>query len=169
EALKRLTSLDILLADQVPGILYVEGETDLNLLREWARVLGHPIAAYLLKSPLWHSNQGRHPKEARAHFFALKAVKPNIVGVLLLDADNRGLPDRELAAERFSILRWRRYEAESYLVHPSALTRFVAGSSPNLFTTASAEKAKQYLANELPPAVFNNPLAEHDYLASTPA
>lgn len=169
EALKRLTSLDVLLADQVPGILYLEGETDLNLLREWAGILKHPIYGQLSKSPLWHSNQGRHPKEARSHFFALKAVKPNIVGVLLLDGDYRRLPDHELVADRFTILRWRRYEAESYLVHPKALKRFVAGNPPNLFTQESANRGEQYLSNELPPAVFSNPLAEHDYLSATPA
>lgn len=170
EALKRLTSLDVLLADQVPGILYLEGETDLNLLREWARVLGHALYRHLSKSPLWHSNQGRNPREARAHFFALQAVRPDIAGVLLLDGDYRNLPDRELAADKFTILRWRRYEAESYLVHPKVLARFVSQSSPlPLFTAVSAEKGIQFLHNELPPAVFNNPLGEHDYLAATPA
>jgi hypothetical protein len=169
EALKRLTTLDVLLADQVPGILYLEGETDLNLLREWAGILKHPIYEHLSKSPLWHSNQGRHPKEAQAHFFALKAVKPDIRGVLLLDGDYRRLPDRELAADGFSILRWRRYEAESYLVHPKALKRFVAGNRPNLFSQESANRGEQFLSNELPPAVFSNPLGEHDYLAATPA
>jgi hypothetical protein len=169
EALKRLTSLDVLLADQVPGILYVEGETDLNLLRQWAQVLKHPIYEHLSKTPLWHSNQGRNPKEARAHFFALQAVKPDIAGVLLLDGDHRGLPDHELAAQRFTILRWQRYEAESYLVHPKALERFIAGTSPDLFTAASAERGMQFLSNELPPGVFKNPLGEHDYLSATPA
>lgn len=170
EALKRLTSLDVLLADQVPGILYVEGETDLNLLREWARILNHPLYEQISKAPLWHSNQGRNPKEARAHFFALQAVKPNIRSVLLLDGDYRSLPDRELTADKFTILRWRRYEAESYLIHPTALARFISGSLPlPLFSAASAEKGMQFLSNELPPAVFNNPLGEHDYLAATPA
>jgi predicted ATPase len=169
EALKRLTSLDVLLADQAPGILYVEGETDLNLLREWARILNHPVYKHLSKTPLWHSNQGRHPKEARAHFFALQAVKPDITGVLLLDGDYRTLPDRELVAPNFTILRWKRYEAESYLLHPKALLRFVQGSSPNLFTYASAEQGSRFLQDQLPPAVLNNPLGDYDYLAATPA
>ncbi|MFQ5753228.1 MAG: ATP-dependent endonuclease [bacterium] len=85
EALKRLTSLDILLAEQAPGILYVEDESDLNLLREWAEILNHSSSQFLTKNPFWHPNHGRHPKEAQAHFFALKAVKPNTRGILLLD------------------------------------------------------------------------------------
>jgi hypothetical protein len=66
-------------------------------------------------------------------------------------------------------LRWQRYEAESYLVHPAALERFIRGNSPNLFTVASADEGMQFLRNELPPAVFANPLGEHDYLSATPA
>jgi predicted ATPase len=133
EALKRLTSLDILLAEQSPGILYVEGETDLNLLREWARVLEHPAYQFLAE-PFWHSNQGRHPREARSHFFALKAVKPNIRGILI---------DREILTEGLTLLRWKRYEAENYLLHPQALARFVSGPTPDFFTHAGQEYLRE--------------------------
>jgi hypothetical protein len=164
EALKRLTSLDLLLAEQSPGVLYVEGETDLNMLREWARVLEHPAYQFLAE-PFWHSNQGRHPREARAHFFALKAVKPNIHGILILDGDNRQLPDHEVLAEGLTLLRWRRYEAENYLIHPKALARFVGGPTPDLFTHTGLE----YLRERLPPVVYEDPLADDDYLERTPA
>ncbi|MEW6003145.1 MAG: AAA family ATPase [Nitrospirota bacterium] len=169
EALKRLTSLDLLMVEQSSGILYVEGESDVNLLREWARIFEHPASQFFSKNLFWHNNQGRHPREARAHFFALQAVKPNIHGVLILDGDNRQLPDHELLADGLTILRWRRYEAENYLIHPEVLARFVKGATPNLFTMASAEKGLEYLKNQLPPAVYENPLVEHDYLNVTPA
>lgn len=169
EALKRLTSMDLLLVEQAPGVLYVEGETDLNLLREWARVLGHRAHELLSKRPFWHSNEGRHPREARAHFFALQAVKPDVRGFLLLDGYNRRLPDHELLAERLVLARWRRYESENYLIHPDLLARFVRGANPDLFTTAAAEKGLRYLENELPPAVYRTPLGDHDYLDATPA
>lgn len=169
EALKRLTSLDVLNAEQAPGVLYVENETDLNLLREWARVLKHPAYRFLAENPFWHSNQGRDPREARAHFFALKAVKLQIYGVLILDKDNRQLSEHELSADGLTILRWRRYEAENYLVHPEALARFIHGAKPDLFTAASVERGLDYLRNQLPPAVYKEPLGDHDYLKATPA
>jgi len=169
EALKRLTSLDLLMAEQALGVLYVEGETDLNLLREWARVLEHPACLFFAQTPFWHNNQGRHPREARSHFFALQAVKPDIHGVLVLDGDHRQLSEHEVSAEGLIIVRWRRYEAESYLVHPEALARFVRGATPDLFTTCSVEKGLDYLKNQLPPAVYRDPLADHDYLNATPA
>jgi hypothetical protein len=167
EALRRLTSLDISMADQVRSILYVEGENDYALLREWGRVLNHRICLFF-ENPFWRANNGRDPREARAHFFALKAVQPDISGVLLLDGDNRRLPDREFTTDGLHILRWERYEAESYLLHPEALGRFVRGSNPNLWSTTSAEKGIAYLREQLPPAIFKDPSTNHEYLKSTP-
>lgn len=168
EALKHLTSLDLLMAEQFSEILYVESEKDLNLLREWAKILNHPAYEFL-KSPFWHSIQGGNPREAKNHFFALKAKKMDIRGVLLLDADNRGLPDRELAFDGLTILRWRRYESENYLIHPQALNRFVKSFESNLFVRIFPDKGLDYLKNQLPPVVYNDPLAEHEYLNVTPA
>ncbi len=164
EALKRLTNLDLLLAEQSPGVLYVEGETDFNLLREFAHVLRHPTYAFFNKNPFWHSNHGRNPREARAHFFALKATRPKIKGVLLLDGDNRQLPERELATEGLTILRWQRYEIENYLIHPAVLGRFLQTIDQTL-----VDKGQSYLQKQLPPAIYEEPLADHDYLTATPA
>lgn len=164
EALKRLTAMDMLLAEEAAGVLYVEGETDFNLLRTWAEVLGHPLLTWFNGSPLWRDNRGRNPKEARAHFFALSAIKPEIKGYLLLDGDNRNFPNRELSGEGFTIGRWIRYEAESYLVHPDVLLR-LAEKASRLFVDA----ARQYLRDALPGAVFRDPMGDHDYLNNTPA
>lgn len=164
EALKRLSAMDMLLAEEAAGVLYVEGETDFNLLRTWAEVLRHPLLEWFSDSPLWRDNRGRNPKEARAHFFALRAIKLNVKGYLLLDGDNRNLPERELSGDGFAIGRWIRYEAESYLVHPEALLRFVEKELP-LFV----EAARKYLHDELPGAVFRDPMGDHDYLNNTPA
>jgi hypothetical protein len=165
EALKRLTATDILLAERSPGILYVEGETDFDLLSAWARSLQHPLAKWFAEAPFWHSNQGRHPKEAHDHFFALRAVKANMRGFLLLDGDNRQMPDHEVSADGLTIGRWRRYEAESYLLHPPALLRFIGVHTIPLL----CKPAEDYLRGQLPPPVFRDPLANHDYLERMPA
>jgi hypothetical protein len=165
EALKRLTALDILLSEQSPGILYVEGETDFNLLRAWAQVLSHPLSSWFTKCPFWHSNQGRNPREAKGHYFALRAAGRELPGALLLDGDNRGLPDREVTAEGLTVQRWERYEAESYLMHPEALVRFVASRMFPLM----GDVARRFLQDQLPPAVYRDPLAHHDFWVNTPA
>jgi len=166
EALKRLTAMDILLAESSGGVLYLEGESDFNLLRAWAKVLEHRLyKKWFTGSPFWHSNQGRNPRESRAHFFALRAIKPNIQGYLLLDGDNRNLPNHEVDADGLEIGRWVRYEAESYLVHPQVLKRFLEPRVMELF----AAKCRQFLEDELPAAVLREPLKDHDYLNRTPA
>lgn len=165
EALKRLTAIDVLLSEQSPGILYVESETDFNLLKAWAEVLEHPLYEWFIRKPFWHSMKGRQPKEARGHFFALQAIKQNIRGYMLLDGDNREIPDHEVAADELVVGRWRRYESENYLVHPTALLRFAEHHIGPLFLRA----AEDYLRDQLPPAVYRAPHEHHDYLESTPA
>lgn len=169
EALKRLTSLDVLLSEQSNGVLYVEGETDLDVLRELARVSGHEVLRFFNERVFWHSNQGRNPRVARDHFFALKAVKPQLKGLLLLDGDDRALSDHDLTADRLVLIRWKRYEIENYLVHPVALKRFVESLSTDLFSAGAVDRGMEFLRTELPPGLFTNPLEDHDYIVATPA
>lgn len=164
EALKRLSATDILLAERSSGILYVEGETDFDLLKAWSKVLGHQLFAWFSESPFWHINQGRNPKESKGHLFALQALKPGMRGLLLLDGDNRGLPDREVMASGLTITRWIRYEAESYLFHPEALRRFIESRVEPLF----AQAASTYIQDQTAPAALRDPLGDHDFLLNTP-
>jgi len=165
EALKRVSSLDLLLAENSGGVLYLEGTTDFDLLKAWADVLDHPIKAWFDGLPFWQNNQGRNPKEARSHFFALKAIRPSLNAVLLLDGDNRDLPDREITADGLTLLRWERYESESYLLHPKSLQRFLEAEREPLF----AKPALDYLKEQMPPAFFNSPLETSNFLRSEPA
>jgi hypothetical protein len=83
----------------------------------------------------------------------------------LLDGDNRNLADREILAEGLEIARWDRYEAESYLVHPEVLSRFLESQAGS----PAAAEALRYLTDQLPPAVYRDPLAPHDFWRSIPA
>lgn len=165
EAHKRLSAMDLLLAEQARAILYLEGETDYNLLRAWATVLDHPVRTWLSGRPFWHRLQGRNPREARGHFFSLKSIRPDMRGVLVLDGDNRRLPDREVSADGLTIIRWPRYEAESYLLHPEALFRYIEKRAGPIFSSP----AREYLEDQLPPAVHRDPHGAHEFLVATPA
>jgi hypothetical protein len=165
EALKHLTATDILLAERAGGVLYLEDDTDFELLKAWANVLKHPIARWFNDRPFWHSNHGRNPREAKGHFFALQAIRRNIRSVLLLDGDNRDLPDHELRADGLAVLRWQRYEVESYLINPQVLRRYVEKLGGHLF----ADRADAFLRDQLPPAVYRDPLTHHEYLRTAPA
>ncbi len=75
------------------------------------------------------------------------------------------MPDRELAADGLTVQRWKRYEVENYLLHPEALVRFITNRVGPLFAT----EAEKYLTDNLPPVAYRDPLADDDYLISTPA
>ncbi|MEI6343124.1 MAG: AAA family ATPase [Verrucomicrobiota bacterium] len=131
-AVSVLQQADLVAALESPGILYLEGYTDLNLLREWARVLGHPAAEHLERRPFWRGMQ--HPIRVdgpevppRDHFESLQLVNPNLTGIWLVDGDGKAQGEAVEGPVRGKLnrLRWKRYEAESYLVHPGAMARFI--------------------------------------------
>ena len=66
-------------------------------------------------------------------------------------------------------LRWRRYEIESYLVHPDALVRFVESVVGADATAPHVADMLTYWRDELPPAVVRKPLGDHEYLNVTKA
>jgi len=124
EALKRVTTTDLLLGEEVGAVLYVEGETDERILGEWARILDHPARRFI-ERPFVHWLGGRSLGEARAHFFAMRAAFPAMRALCLLDGDNRDEPDEEVKRAGLVVLRWRRYEIENYLLQPEAIKRFL--------------------------------------------
>ena len=165
EALKQLTSMDLLQADRWPNVLYLEGKSDFNLLREWALVVKHPLSEYFTnqeKNLFWHSNIGRNPKNAKDHLFALKAVKPEITAVLLLDGDSLRLPDHEIKTNGLEIIRWNRYEAENYLLNINTLERFVIGGDINIFTQLQVEKLKKFVTHSYFLNIMENPFEDDD-------
>jgi len=132
QAVTVLQQSDLVAALSTPGILYLEGYTDLNLLREWARILGHPLCQYLSRTPFWRGKQ--HPVRSDAsevppseHFAALQLVKDQMTGVWLMDSDGKGRIPSTPQPERGRLNRicWSRYETESYLIHPATLTRYI--------------------------------------------
>jgi predicted ATPase len=160
EAMKRLTTLDLLLAEQGKAVLYCEGESDLKVLTALAKVASHPAREFLAE-PFFHGNEGRNPREAREHLFALRAIRPDLRGLLVLDGDNRGLDDHELRGEGLTILRWKRYEIENYLLIPEAIRRFLTTDGDDLFSVTSANAAMEYLRGQLPPQTFADPLVDN--------
>ncbi len=124
EALKRVTTTDLLLGRVAEAVLYIEGETDERILAEWARKLNHPVQE-VLKQAVVHWLGGRSLREAKEHFFAMRAAFPNLRALCLLDGDNRDQPDTETTVAGLVVLRWTRYEIENYLLQPGAIKRFV--------------------------------------------
>lgn len=119
-------------------VLYVEGGTDVDMLRALAERLEHPAAK------LWDERinsfyvQNNYPDKSleselerveggfgitpRDHFKGLRDLLPDLRGLAILDNDGR---DRKSSTEgALTLSYWRRYEAENYFVTPDVLRRY---------------------------------------------
>ena len=124
EALRELEVSDLLRARECGAILYVEDESDEDILREWARILEHPAKKFFAL-PNIRRLRGRLPKQARRHFSLLRTEFPELPGLCLLDGNNRDGKDEGRDQAGFQVLQWYRYEIENYLLQPDAIKRFV--------------------------------------------
>lgn len=133
DALGAVTHSELLEAEGALGVLYTEDFTDVDLLKAFALALGDEAALKLLsrdvvvkssKAPL---PEGLGEYSPQQHWAMLKLARQGLPALELLDGDARNMADDFItgSAERMQRLRWRRYELESYLLHPSPLQRFV--------------------------------------------
>ncbi len=174
-ALKVLPQTDILQALETPGVLYLEDYTDLNILREWARILKH--AAYeTLTTRLFWKKTVRETRErapgikAKEHYDALTLVREDLPGLELLDEDaHPDIPSTPITGQGLQRLRWRRYEVESYLVHPDALARYVEKAVGEDIAAIHVADLSDFFQDNLPPAVVRDPLGDHAFLNNTKA
>jgi hypothetical protein len=175
-ALRVLQNVDIMLALTMPGILYVEDYTDLDILREWAGILRHPAHEILTTKLFWKKTvveprPGAPGVSARDYYEALKLVREDLPGLELIDGDgNPNVPATEITGKGLQRQRWRRYEIESYLVHPDVLARYVEHLvGGNEAAQIHIADLKKYLQDNFPPAVLREPLGDHAFLNTTKA
>jgi len=144
--MKRLTTTEILMAEETRAIIYLEDQSDERILSAWANVLDHPARAFLDR-PFVHSLRGNSLKEAKAHFFAFRSVIQPVSGLVILDGDDRGVTEDEKIGAGLSVTRWRRYEIENYLLVPRAIAA-VGGWGDD---TLMLEPVLRELHREVPP------------------
>jgi energy-coupling factor transporter ATP-binding protein EcfA2 len=115
KALKEIGFEHYVQAEETGWVLYLEGSTDLAILRAFAEKLDHPSRAFL-ERPFVH-RVANQPSKAQAHFYGLREAKPDLVGVALYDRLDSPPPvDPNLAHHM-----WRRREIENYLCQEATL------------------------------------------------
>lgn len=119
-------------------VLYVEGGTDIDILRAFATKLNHPVAK------IWDERinsfyvQNNYPNTSidselerveggfgitpKEHFKGLKDLLPQLKGLAILDSDARNM--QATIEGNLSITYWKRYEAENYFVTPEVLRSY---------------------------------------------
>ncbi len=113
-------------AEQAGWILYLEGSTDLEILRQFALRLAHPAADALARPFVRYV--GNQPTHAREHFYALREATPDLRGFLLLDR-GPGRLQRDRALEEHM---WARREIENYLCTPETLVAYAGDAGDRL-------------------------------------
>ena len=97
-------------------------------------------------------------------------MREDLPGLELVDGDARpDIRDSAITGAGLQRLRWRRYEVESYLVHPDSLVRFVESVVGTDSAGPHVEDMLAYWRDEFPPAVVREPLGDHEYLNVTKA
>ncbi len=169
-SLSVLSNMDIMLALQKKKILYVEGHTDLNILRAWATILNHRLKDFLAQ-PFWkpavsESRSGAKGVQAQDHFESLSLAQEEIRGVQISDRDgNENIPpSKKVFDDRLLKLCWTRYEIESYLLNPVILARFVDKAVGTGTQSANIEAMKKVMRTHLPGVVVDKPENGDAYL-----
>lgn len=142
KALESIRMADYYVAEHKGWMLYLEGSTDLAILRGLAGRLSHPAYKYLHDGVPVIYLGGNKPREARDHFHGLREAKADLVGFALFDRLDRDLEGGTQLAERM----WERKEIENYLVTPESLKAFILRDIPPGDLLEAPEKAKRQQA-----------------------
>ena len=137
-ALKHFGAEHYVRAQERGYVLYVEGGTDLEILRALANRISHPVAENWderLNSFYVANNfpdtsvdselarvEGGFGVTPQQHFHALRGMVPGLSGLAILDNDGRGRQDSNGGGLR--VCYWQRYECENYIVTPDTLRAF---------------------------------------------
>lgn len=128
-------------ADLKGWVLYVEGSTDLAILRAFARILNHPVGKEL-ERPFVQYVTTNLPSRAREHFYALKEARGDLVGVALFDRLERPLQ----AGTPLTEMMWGKREIENYLCQEDVLVAYAHhDQSEDLFGRAEATRREQVM------------------------
>ncbi len=172
-SLKVLSNTDIMLAMDADGVLYLEGRTDLEILRAWAAALNHAAADLLgrvfWRPTVWEVRHGAEGVKARDHYDALRLVRDDLPGLVLIDGDaNPNVQSTKITGRGLQRLRWNRYEIESYLLHPDALKRFVRRTLGDA-APPPLENLQKHFEEYYPPAFLKDPFIDAPYIKNTKA
>ena len=171
-ALKYYGAEHYLRARQRGYVLYVEGRTDVDALRALADRLNHPAADAWDEQINVFYVQNNYPgpdpdpeaelerveggfgASPKRHFFALRAMVPELRGLAILDNDGAERQNSNEGGLR--IVYWSRYEVENYFITPKVLRRKVVAHYRDLTGfDGFSDQSKKVLDNLVLERVFH--------------
>lgn len=152
-------------------VLYVEGGTDLDVLRALAMRLDHPVAALWDERVNAYYVQNNFPQQGADaelerveggygispvdHFSGLRGMLPGLKGLAILDNDGSKKADSDKGGLR--IRYWRRYEVENYFITADLLRAYAEGQYPSddLFADQTRATIETVLAEVVTERIFD--------------
>lgn len=117
KALSTIGFEDYLSAKKTGWVLYLEGPTDLLILRELAKILNHPAKDHLEKPFVKYV--GNQPTKAKDHFYGLLEAKSNLHGIAIYDRLEKNLD----SPSNLKQMMWKMRELENYICKRDALLK----------------------------------------------
>ena len=153
-------------------ILYVEGSTDITMLKEFASLIKHPVKDILDDTLYTYYITDNDPESGldkdlnksvgnylphKKHFYAIKACVPDFKGIAIFDNDNRNKMDD--VSDDLAVLFWKRYELENYFIYPHIILRFIENYYAQIFNALSENQKKKDLLEHFK-RVLNNEIID---------
>ena len=154
KALKEIGWEDYHLAELEGWVLYLEGSTDLYILRGFAERLGHRAAPLLVRPFVKYV--GNQPRKASAHFHGLREAKSDLVGFAIYDRLEKEVHSDPNLAHHV----WERREIENYLCSVNTLLNYAEGATREgapLFSGEARREMETSLEEFVPRAARKNP------------
>ena len=125
-------------------VLYVEGSTDLAILRSFAKNLKH--RSFEILDQVFVHYVLNQPKQAEHHYYGIREAKSDLRAVAIFDRLEAALPSS------FTIpnIVWKRREIENYFCSKAVLLRYAVGNAPDdLVGKAEQEVRKDAMENAI--------------------
>lgn len=152
KALRTIRWDHYILAEQTGWVLYCEGATDLEILRCFAQQLGHTRALDALARPFVHWVQ--QISKAAEHYHGLREACPDLVGVVVMDRQERDPPSSD---DRLPVYTWTRREIENYLAIPEVLIQYARSLAVGtLFEADFGAVMRECIQRNVSPAAFED-------------
>ena len=127
-------------AEQAGWVLYLEGSTDLAILRAFAKRLGKNNALEALERPFVHY-VGNQLAKASQHYHGLREACPDLKAIALFDRLEKVIP----VSDSLQKLVWSRREIENYFCTQTTLEVYASASAKSdeplpLFASSESEQ-----------------------------
>ena len=110
-------------------VLFLEGSTDLAILREFARLLDHDAQACLERPYVVYVNN--RFGAVQEHFYGVQEAKPDLVGFSLFDRMDNDPSAR--ATDELEVHCWKKREIENYFTKRDVLLKWARAAGNEMY------------------------------------